>query len=295
MFGRIVWFFLRKTGVAKRLPSKAFVKIQYFCMTGKILHLNPPVDFNEKIQWMKLYYHNPILSVCADKYAVREFVKDRIGEAYLNECYGVYDTVEEIDFKSLPKSFVIKGTHGSAMNLLCKDKEKLDVEAARAMMKKWLTFNFYEGGREWHYRDIKPRLLCEKFIVDPDHSELQDYKMLTFSGEVKYIWVEYFKGGRKFLNFYDSQWRFHPEKTDGLPNGEAADVPKPICLDEMLSVAEKLSSGFPQCRVDFYVVGGSRLVFGELTFTCGNGCNKFRPQAFCEELGGYIKLPKEML
>lgn len=307
------WSAARITGLTRLLPDAAFCRVQYRIMTGKRLRLDPPVDFNEKLQWLKLHYRNPLMVTCADKWAVREYVKEKIGERYLAECIGVYDDVEKIPFESLPQQFVLKATHGSGWNIICPDKTVLDRPLAKKRLRKWLKSDFSKNGREWQYREIKPQVVCEKFLVDPETPVLRDYKLFTFKGETRYIWVDFTEsigstqdsvavqtigyskpkivdGMARYRNIYDADWNFMPGRGSLHPCKETEAVKKPECLAEMLDVAKKLASDFPQCRVDLYVLGGKRIVFGELTFTGGNGCNAFYPQSFNDELGSYIDL-----
>ena len=309
----MMWHVFRRSGMARLLSDRTFVALQYRAMTGKRLRLNPPTDFNEKLQWLKLHYRNPLMVICADKWAVREYVKEKIGEKYLAECIGVYDDVEKIPFESLPRQFVLKATHGSGWNIICPDKSKIDWSLAKSKMRKWLKSDFSRNGREWQYHEIKPQIICEKFLVDPELPVLRDYKLFTFKGDTKYIWVDFtepagkvgnegiqqavgyskpkiVEGLSRYRNIYDTSWNFMPGRGSLHPCKETAEVKKPECLGEMLEVAKKLASDFPQCRVDLYVLGGNRIVFGELTFTGGNGCNAFYPQSFNDELGSYIDL-----
>lgn len=311
-FYEVLWHAFRRAGMARLLSDRTFVALQYRVMTGKRLRLNPPIDFNEKLQWLKLHYRNPLMVTCADKWAVREFVKERIGEKYLAECIGVYDDVEKIPFDDLPSQFVLKATHGSGWNIICPDKAKIDWNLAKKKMYKWLNRDFSKNGREWQYHEIRPQIICEKFLVDPDSPMLRDYKLFTFKGVTKYIWVDFTEpidksekpieqkvgyskpkivdGLARYRNIYDVQWNFMPERGSLHPCKETDVITKPECLDEMIEVARKLACDFPQCRVDLYVLGGKRIVFGELTFTGGNGCNAFYPQSFNDELGSYIDL-----
>ena len=305
------WSLARLAGLTKLLSDEAFCSLQYRAMTGKRLRLDPPVDFNEKLQWLKLHYRNPLMVTCADKWAVREFIKERIGEKYLAECIGVYDDVEKIPFELLPQQFVLKATHGSGWNIICPDKAKIDWNLAKKKMRKWLKSDFSKNGREWQYHEIKPQIICEKFLIDPETPVLRDYKLFTFKGETKYIWVDFTEqvtqhanleiaqevgyskpkivdGMVRYRNIYDANWNFMPGRGSLHPCKATDAVKKPECLDEMIDVAKKLACDFPQCRVDLYVLGGKRIVFGELTFTGGNGCNAFYPQSFNDELGSYI-------
>ncbi len=308
---RMAWAVARRSGLTNLLSDEQYIRFQYNVMTGKRLHLDPPMDFNEKLQWLKLHYRNPVMVTCADKWAVREFVKDRIGEKYLAECIDVYDDVDMIPFADLPGQFVLKATHGSGWNIICPDKSKIDWNLAKKKMRKWLRSDFSRVGREWQYHEIKPQIICEKFLVDSETPVLRDYKLFTFRGVTKYIWVDFTEslsnsrpivqevgyskpkivdGIVRYRNIYDAKWNFMPGRGSLHPCKETDVVKKPECLDEMIYVAQKLACDFPQCRVDLYVLGGKRIVFGELTFTGGNGCNAFYPQSFNYELGSYIDL-----
>lgn len=310
---KFLWLVLRKLGLTGCLSDELFARIQYYLMLGKRLRLDPPIDFNEKLQWLKLHYRNPLMVTCADKWAVREYVKERVGERYLAECIGVYDDVEKIPFDDLPQQFVLKATHGSGWNIICPDKAKIDWDLAKKKMHKWLKSDFAKNGREWQYHEIKPQIICEKFLIDPETSVLRDYKLFTFKGETKYIWVDFTEnaeGGQtthveqevgysnpkiadgcmRYRNIYDAQWNFMPGRGSLYPCKDTTTVKKPECLDEMIEVARRLACDFPQCRVDLYVLEGKRIVFGELTFTSANGCNAFYPQSFNDELGSYIDL-----
>ena len=219
-----------------------------------------------------------------------------------------------IPFDEIPDQFVMKATHGSGWNIICPDKTKIDWGFAKAKMRKWLKSDFSKNGREWQYHEIKPRIICEKFLVDPDYPMLRDYKLFTFKGETKYIWVDFTEpvsgsmpigmgqevgyskprpagGLARYRNIYDAEWNFMPGRGSLHPCKSTDSVRKPECLGEMISVARELAKDFPQCRVDLYVIGGIRIVFGELTFSCGNGCNAFYPQSFNDELGSYVELP----
>ena len=313
-----IWSLCRIIGLTKLLSDEMFVRLQYRAMMGKKLRLNPPIDFNEKLQWLKLHYRNPLYVIGADKYEVRKLVTERIGEQYLAKCLGVYERVEDIDFAALPDKFVLKGTHGSGWNIICPDKRKIDWPLAQAKMRKWLKKDFSLNGREWQYHEIKPRIICEEFLVDPDYPMLRDYKLFIFKGETKYIWVDFteHRDGTpvavreqevgysnpvvasdevKLRNIYDANWNFMPGRGSLYPSHDTPTIARPVCLEEMKTLAKKLAGDFPHCRVDFYVMGGRRIVFGELTFTPGKGCNAFEPQSFCDELGRYIRLPARRL
>lgn len=285
-----LWLLATRLHLTDCLSDEIFAKCFYFSRLGRLMRTNPPVDFNEKLQWLKIHYRHPLMPVCADKYAVREYVKGKIGEKYLNECISVYEDSRDIDFKKLPNRFVLKCTHGSSWNIVCEDKDKLNFQRTLRKLDRWMKIDFSRYGREWQYHEIKPHILCEKFLEDPTTKELRDFKLFTFKGETKYIWVDFRKDGHRLRNIYKPDWTFQSEKGSRVSNGSGNEIPKPQCLDELLFLAKKLASDFPQCRVDFYVIGGAKIVFGELTFTSAGGCNEFYPQSFNDELGGYIDI-----
>ena len=287
---RWAWRLLFHSGFASLLSDRAFIKLQYEVVMGKQLDLEHPQDFNQKLQWLKLNYRNPLLVQCADKYAVREFVKERVGDVYLVELLGVYDSFEEIQLESLPSSFVLKATHGSGWNVVCRNKSSVDWISICRKFHLWLASDFSRFGREWQYREIPHRIICESYLEDASSPELRDYKIFCFDGVAKLIWVDFVMDAKHYRNFYDTNWNFQPEKQILWPNAPAESVPKPVNLDEMLWVAERLSGGFPQVRVDLYNVD-NRVIFGELTFSSANGLAAFSSDAFARELGNYIKLP----
>lgn len=287
---RWVWRVLFYSRFATLLSDQAFIKLQYEVVTGKRLNLDQPQDFNQKLQWLKLNYRNPLLVQCSDKYAVRNFVKERVGNKYLNDVLGVYSSFEDMDIDSLPSSFVLKATHGSGWNVVCRDKSQIDWRSVGRKFRAWLLSDYSRFGREWQYREIPHRIICEKYLQDSSGFELRDYKIFCFDGTPELIWVDFAVNGQYYRNFYDTGWRFQPEKRILWPNASAESIQKPINLDEMLWIAEKLSNGFPQVRVDLYNVN-DRVVFGELTFSSASGLADFCSESFANELGSYIKLP----
>ena len=273
----------------KFLPQKTFVKIYYQYYTGKKLNLEDPKELNEKIQWLKVYYRPKILNQLVDKYAVRSYVESKIGAQYLNECYGVYDSVGEVNFDEFPEKFVLKGVHGSNFNLIVKDKSKLNKTYARLKMRKWLWHNFYyKAGLEWAYKDVKPRILCEKYLEELDKGLLNDYKFFCFNGEPKFIHVDVARFGDHNRCFYDLDWKKLPYK-HYLPND--AEPERPEMLAEMIEIAKILSADFPFVRVDLYSFS-KRILFGELTFYPGNGVLEFYPDDYNRVSGDFLRLPK---
>ena len=283
-----IWLLAVRLRLTNVLSDQNFARLLHLFWMGRPMRENPPVDFNEKLHWLKIHYRHPLMPVCADKYGVREYVKEKIGEKYLNECIGVYDSADEIDFDELPERFVMKCNHGSSWNIVCKDKTKMNWQHEKRRLNRWLKIDFSHYGREWQYHHIKPRIVCEKYLEDPTCNDLRDFKLFTFRGKTKYIWVDFQKDGRQLRNVYTPDWQFQPGKGSRVPTGCGDEIERPECLEELLELGRKLAAQFPQCRVDFYVIGGKRIVFGELTFSSANGCNEFFPQSFNDELGRYI-------
>lgn len=256
---------------------------------GRLPNLESPIMFNDKLQWLKLNWRDPIAVKCADKFEVRRFVADRIGEEYLNELIGVWESVEEIDIGKLPDRFVLKATHGSGYNIICRDKSKMNWAVELKKLKRWLRTDYSLYGREWVYKGIRPRIICEKYLEEPNTGELRDYKIFCFNGEPKLIQVDMNRFINHKRNIYDLNWNLM-DCTIHYPNDPTAKVERPKKLEEMLQLSAKLSSGFPHVRVDFYYVEDS-IVFGELTFFHGNGTKRILPVDFEVEMGNWLKLP----
>lgn len=262
----------------------------YYRRIGEKLNLDNPQTFNEKIQWMKLY-DSPEMKLLkgklADKYEVRKFVKERIGEEYLIPLLGVWKNFDDIDFEKLPDRFALKATHGSAMNVIVTDKSQMNLGAARYSFRKWLATNYaYTAGFEMHYENIEPRIIAEEYISEADG--LLDYKFMCFNGEVKYIWVDTGRYTNHCRDLFDTNWN-HIDIRIAKPNAEF--TPKaPENLNKMLELASKLCQGFPHVRVDLYSVFG-KIYFGEMTFTSGNGGDSYSDKEFAKHLGSLIPLP----
>lgn len=284
--------FMRKfqsSPVFKYLPDKLALKIQYKNIFLKDLDLENPKTFNEKLQWLKLYNRKPEYTKMVDKYEAKKYVASVIGEEYIIPTYGVWDSFDDIDFDELPNQFVLKCTHGSGDVIVVKDKNDFDMSIAKEKIEKSLATNYYKIGREWPYKNVKPRIIAEKFIED-DSNGLRDYKVFCFNGKAKIMLIasdrftadeprfDYFD--RNF-NLMDFEWT-HPKSTSNLPE-------KPACFEEMFEFAETLAKGSPHLRVDFYEVSG-KIYFGELTFFHAGGFTPFNPEEWDYELGSWIDL-----
>lgn len=281
-------FRLERKGYFDRWSDERYLRLMYRMYLGKRLNLKNPRTFNEKLQWIKLYDRRPEYTMMVDKYAVREHVAKVLGEAYLIPLLGVWDDPEEIDFDTLPTQFVLKCNHNSGTGMcICKNKAKLDIEKVKAELRKGLAQNYYLSGREWPYKNIKRRIIAEKFMVD-DSGGLQDYKVLCFNGEPKLIQIHKGRFQNHTQDFYDTQWKRH-EIYQGVPMSKT-DMDKPAFLEQMLEVSKTLSAGIPHVRVDWYYVDG-QLYFGELTFFDASGFYAFEPEFWDQQLGDWIQLP----
>lgn len=273
-----------------KLFPETILKIEFRRNSGYNLDLKNPQSFNEKLQWLKLYWYDPKATICADKYSVREYVKSKGLGHILNELYGVYENVDEIEFDKLPDKFVMKVTHGCGQNIICNDKSKINWEHEKKKFRKWLNRSHYYSSLEWVYRDIKPRIIVEKLIETDDGKMPKDYKVFCFNGEPKVLFVAMDRGeGTTKFDFYDLDWNNLPVK-NYYPNSNNK-LPKPANLEEMLIYSRILSEGFPHMRVDFYLEE-KRVIFGECTFFHFSGNQPFEPMSFDYELGAYLELRK---
>lgn len=270
------------------ISDKSFIEWQYKHRTGRKLNLDDPQLYNEKVQYSKLYYRDARLNDLVDKVAVRKYVKVTIGNKYLTRLYGIYDSVEEIEFEKLPDRFVIKLSNGSGFNFICKEKTKKNIEKIKKRFRQWLKLDFFMLGREWAYKDVKNRIICEEFLESNDPSGLNDYKVFCFNGEPKLIQVDFARFTNHRRNLYTPEWKFIDEKV-AYENDPEANLAAPENLAEMLQCARKLSAGFPHVRVDFYSIG-NRLVFGEMTFYHGAGYLHFENEEFERLMGSYWEL-----
>lgn len=274
----------------KFLPPETYIPIYYEYYLGKKLDLKNPIEFNQKIQWLKTYYHPDILTKLVDKYSVRDYVKEKVGEQYLNELIAVYDKAAQVNFDELPDQFVIKGVHGFHFNLIVKDKSKLNRKKALFLMNKWMNKNqYYRGGFEWAYKNVPPRLIAEKFLKEMDKDVILDYKFFCFNGEPKFVQVDVERGINDQRAFYDLDWNkleFYNKENKVYPG----EIEQPENFENMLYVAKTLADKFPFVRVDLYSIN-NKTIFGEMTFYPSDGRKDFHPLKYNKILGDYIKLP----
>ncbi|SDX65763.1 ATP-grasp fold amidoligase family protein [Paenibacillus sp. CF384] len=273
--------------ISSFVPDELYIKMQYRKQMGKKIDLSNPETINEKIQWFKLHWHNPMMTKCADKYAVRSYVEEKIGSEVLNKLYGVYEKVEDIDLAALPDSFVIKVNHGSGQNIICKDKSKMDFNQAFSKIKGYLKSNHYFYGREWAYKDIKPLIIIEEYLDDNGRSPA-DFKILCFHGKPEIIQLDIDRFGEHRRNYYNVDWSQMDLRF--IVANSSVEIPKPHNLDEMLCYATLLANGFPFVRIDFYNFAG-KIYFGEMTFYPNNGIGTFYPVENNKMIGDKLVLP----
>ena len=285
IYDKVKEFYYRHLISDEQVIRKRFKK-----RLGREVDLENPVKFNDKLQWLKLNWYDPIATKCADKYEVREIIKEKIGEEYLNELIAVYESVNEIDIDKLPDKFVLKGTHGSGFNIICNDKSKMNWKEEFKKMRRWLRTNYYLQNREWVYKDQKPRIICEKYLELEDGNPPNDYKIYCFNGEPKIISVDSGRFISQIKNFYDLDWNYIELSINNKANNSEKLDAKPICFEHMLQLSRILSKGFPHVRVDFYIIK-DKIIFGELTFFHASGMGPFKPEEFEITMGNWLELP----
>ncbi|MEH7086682.1 ATP-grasp fold amidoligase family protein [Neobacillus drentensis] len=287
---QLILMFLAARGFLKWLPDKQYLKLMFIIRIKQKLNLNKPRTFNEKLQWLKLNDQRSEYTTYVDKFEVRKFIENTIGGQYLIPILGVYDNFDEIDFEALPDKFVLKCTHDSGGLVICTDKSNLNIKEAKDKLNKCLSRNYYYVHREYPYKNVKPRIICEKYMVDESDTDLKDYKFMCFNGKVKCSFVCLNRNSPHGLNidFYDLYWNIMPFERYYPKSGTT--INKPINYDKMIELAEILSKDIPFVRIDFYEVDG-KLYFGELTLYPGSGFEEFTPKSFDELLGSWINLP----
>lgn len=273
-----------------------FICIKYRTDMGKELNLEDPKTMNEKLQWLKLNNRQPKYTVMADKYRVRKYIAEKLGEEYLIPLLGVWDDPDDIDFDALPDQFVLKCNHNSGKGMcICKDKSKLNIEKVKKGLRKGLKEDYYLTGREWVYKDIPRRIIAEKFMCDaPGVDEFTDYKFYCFNGYVDCVLVCYDRStGQPKFYFFDKDWQLKRYNKRGMAAPEGFTLPKPENIDKMFEIAHILSEdvGAPFLRVDLYNSNG-QIYFGELTFFPDSGFDPNRLPEMDRYFGDLIKLKK---
>ena len=279
-----------KDVLKKILPDKLFLNIYYKKIIGKKLNLKNPQTFNEKLQWLKLYDRKDVYTTMVDKYEVKKYVANIIGEEYIIPTLGIYDKFEDIDFNKLPNQFVMKCTHDSGSTIICKDKNEFNIDEAKKKINKCLKHNYYYSFREWPYKNVKPRIIIEKFMKSNEIG-LRDYKIMCFNGKVKcsFVCLNRYSSEGLNIDFFDLEWKKMPFKRHYENSKEK--IEKPINYELMINLSEKISEKSEFMRVDWYEID-QKLYFGEITFFPGAGFEEFEPEEYDKILGDMLELPK---
>lgn len=279
------------------LPDRLYISLRYRCQMGYWVNWKHPKTFTEKLQWLKVYNHRPEYTMMVDKYAVKQYVADRIGWQHIIPTLGVWDKAEDINWDTLPKQFVLKTTHGGGSGgvVLCKDKMTFDKNVAIVKLNKSMSSDIYSALREWPYKNVKRQVIAEKFMIpndklnDPTY-DLTDYKFFCFNGVPKFCQVIRDRHTCESIDFYDMAWNhlgfvgLNPVARNGL-----TPVARPEHFDEMKGICKTLSANVPFLRVDLYEINGD-VYFGELTFYPASGFGHFTPPEWNKRLGELIQL-----
>jgi len=283
------FYWLDSHGLLKILSDKQYIRYAFKARINKKLNLKNPKTFNEKLQWLKLYNRIPRYTTMVDKYAVKKYVANLIGEEHIIPTIGVWDRVEDIDFESLPNQFVLKCTHDSGGVIICRDKDSFNFDLAKSKLEKSLKRDFYNCGREWPYKDVPRKVIAEQYMED-NSKDLVDYKIHNFNGVPKIILIcrDRYKKSGLTEDFYSDTWEHFDVKRPGHPNSSGIECPKE--LEKMLELSKVLSKDIPFVRTDFYTIN-HKIYFGELTFFPASGFEKFVPEEYDELFGSWIELP----
>ena len=273
--------------ILKILPDKLVINMENLRTYHRLIRKDKITYFGEKMQWLKLYGNLEKYSDYVDKYKVREYIKDIIGEKYLIPLISVYNNVDEIDYNKLPNEFVMKLNHGSGYNVIIKNLKEENINKINKKLNKWLKEDYYKIKKEYQYKNVKKKIICEKLIED-SNGDLLDYKFFCFDGKPEFVKVDFERFKEHKVNFYDNNWNLLNMKEKGYENYKK-ECKKPKNFDEMLKIAENLSKKFQFVRVDLYNVDG-KIYFGELTFTPASGKNPFTPLEMDKKIAERIKI-----
>lgn len=275
------------------VPDNLFLRGIYLYHMKHWLNLSNPRRYTEKLQWLKLYNRDPLYTKLVDKAAMKDWVTEKLGPGYVIPIVGLYDSWDEIKFNELPDQFVIKCTHNCGVEI-CQDKATFDFTQGRRNIEASLYSEYYMTSREWPYKDVPHRILIEEFMNDESGQGLVDYKFFCFDGEVKFMFIATDRNSSEEtkFDFYDTEFN-HLPIVNGHPNSTKK-IEKPKNFDEMLSIARKLSKGFPHVRVDLFSANG-HIYVGEMTFFHFSGIVPFEPESWDYKIGSWLKLPEKKL
>lgn len=278
-----------------KLSDEEFARWQYKQHTGKYLDLENPRTYDEKVWYLKLHERDDIQKRCSDKCLVREYVKECGLGHILNEVYGVYNSFKEIPFDKLPDRFFLKCTHTSGTNVIYDRSKPFDYVYQKNEFNYWMKRDYFWGSREWNYKGLEPKIICEEILEDKDGKLPIDYKIMCFGGEAKMLFLNIGLSTNTgehaddaYCNIYDRDFNLLPIK-DERENYKGNDIVKPDNWDKMIEYAEILSKPFRHCRVDLYNVDG-KIYFGEITFHHGGGCNGIEPEEWAYKMGDWIDI-----
>jgi hypothetical protein len=278
-----------------KLSDEDFARWQYKQHTGKYLDLDNPKTYDEKVWYLKLHERDSLQTKCSDKLLVRDYVKECGLGHILNEVYGVYDSFKAIPFDELPDRFFIKCTHTSGANAIYDRNKPFDYAYQKNEFGFWMKRDYFWGSREWNYKGLVPKIICEEILEDKNGRLPMDYKIMCFGGKAKMLFLNIGLSTETgehaddaYCNIYDRDFNLLPIK-DERENYTGNDIVKPANWDEMIEYAEILSKPFRHCRVDLYNVDG-KIYFGEITFHHGGGCNGIEPEEWAYRMGDWIDI-----
>ncbi len=278
------------------IPDELYVKLQFRIFMGYWPNLRTPTTLSEKLNWLKLYYHNPLLHKLVDKATNKQYVTEKIGSGHTIPTIGLWDDVDSIDFEKLPSQFVLKCTHDSGSVCICRDKDNVNFESIKKKLHRGLGRNYFLGKREWAYKDLKPRIIAEPFLPYIGKPDSVEYKLTVYNGKVRFITVcigiAHSTYDDRTNDHFTPEWNHLPFAVNYKSSGRK--IEKPPFMDEMIQLTEKLAEGLPQVRVDWYAHDNA-IIFGEMTFYTWAGYLNMEPKEWDERLGQWLELPKEKL
>ena len=276
--------------LSRLIPDRIYLQIVYFKHFRRFINFNNPKTFNEKIQWLKLNYRNEEYTKLVDKYRVKQYITKLIGEEYVIPTLGVWNNVDDIDFKSLPEKFVLKCNNDSGGIVICKNKKDFDEAKAKSFLKERLKNNGYWYGREWPYKNVKPCIIAEKYMEDSISKDIKDYKFFCFNGSMEFFDIDIDRFIEHRANYYDRNGNFLPFGKTYCPPDYTKKIEMPKNLDKMIELAETISHNTVLSRIDFYEIDG-QVYFGEITFYPGSGFSPCTDEKWDYKLGDMIDLP----
>lgn len=275
------------------IPSKIYLKMLFPLRTGYRLNLNNPQTYNEKLQWLKLYYRDSDLPHRVDKYEYKEWAAKIVDEKYLPQTYGIWESFDNINFDLLPNAFVLKTTHDQGGVVICYDKSAFDKIKTKKKLEKHLKKNIFHIMKEWPYKNVKPRIMAEELLVDNSKGDIWDYKFYCFDGKPIYMYISMNRqSSHTPFYFYDMEFNFLDITRPGYEH-DSKKIEKPENWNLMIKLAEKLSSKQPHVRIDFYNING-RIYLGEYTLFQGGGMMPFNPEIWDYKFGSFLSLPRKL-